>query len=84
MHPKTLKTMSDKSNRILDDLIIMDMDGQLIVVVKIHARWTLEITIIKIQWDLRPVIWEFLLITSIIVNVLLVHSITTLFFKNDD
>ena len=36
------------------------MDGQLIVIVKIHARWALEITIIEIQWDLQPVIREFL------------------------
>ena len=43
------------------------MDDQLIVIiVKIHARWALEIIIIEIQLDLRPVIWEFLLITSII------------------
>ena len=42
------------------------MDGQLIAIVKIHARWALEITIIEIQWDLQPVIWEFLLMTSII------------------
>ena len=42
------------------------MDGQLIVTVKVHARWALEITIIEILWDLQPVIWEFLLMTSII------------------
>ena len=33
---------------------------------EIHARWASEITILEIQWDLRPVIWEFLLMTSII------------------
>ena len=60
------------------------MDGQLIVIVKIHARLALEIIIIELQWDLRPVIWEFLLMTSSAINVLLVHSNTTLFFKNDD
>ena len=42
------------------------MDGQLIVIVKIHARLALEIIIIEIQWYLRPVIWEFLIMTSII------------------
>ena len=31
-----------------------------------RARWALEITIIEIQWDLRPVIWEFFLMTLII------------------
>ena len=42
------------------------MDGQLIVIVKIHARWALEIIIIEIQSGLRLVIWEFIVITSII------------------
>ena len=42
------------------------MDGQLIGIVKIHALWALEIFIIEIQWDLRPVIWEFVLMTLII------------------
>ena len=42
------------------------MDGQLIVIVKVHARWVLEITIIEIQWDLQPIIWELLLMTLVI------------------
>ena len=58
------------------------MDGQLFVIVKIHPPWALEIIIIEIQWDLRPVIWDFLLMTSIIGdNRLLVHSNTTLFLR---
>ena len=40
-----------------------------------------EIIIIEIQWDLRPVIWEFLLMTYSAINVLLVYSNTTLFFR---
>ena len=58
------------------------MDGQFIVIVKIHPRWALEIIIIEIQWDLQPVIWEFLLMTSTsAITGLLVHSNTTLFLR---
>ena len=61
------------------------MDGQLIVIVKIHPRWALEIIIIEIQWDLRPVIWEFPLMTSIIGDNRLACSFQyNTFFKNDD
>ena len=61
------------------------MDGQLIVIVKIHARWALEIIIIEIQWDLQPVIWEFHLMTSIIGDSRLACSFHyNIFFKNDD
>ena len=54
------------------------MDGQLIVILIIHGRWALEIIIIDIQWDLRPVIWEFLLMT------LACSFQYNTFFKNDD
>ena len=46
------------------------MNGQLIVIVKIHARWALENyhnrDTMGFTKDLQPVIWKFLLMTSII------------------
>ena len=48
------------------NLVEYTLNEELAMVMKIKARWDLEITIIEIQWDLRQVIWEFLLMTSII------------------
>ena len=48
------------------NLVEYTLNEELAIFMKIKARWDLEITIIEIQWDLRQVIWEFLLMTSII------------------